>query len=1014
VQTAITEVSSECRNADNITSGTLAVARGGTGLASYAKGDLIAASGATTLAKLPVGTNTHVLRANSSTATGLEWGADFTGTVTTVSSATAALTVATATTTPALTIRTATTSVNGIVQLSDSTSTTSSILAATPTAVKSAYDLAALALPKAGGTVTGDITLGTNVGIQFEGTTDDANEIRLIGADATADRTITLPNVTGTVITTGDVDTVTGTIIASGTIVNANINNSAAIAYSKLALSSGIVNTDISASAAIALSKLATGALPTGITVASGNIVDGTITNADINASAAIADTKLATISTAGKVSGTAITSGDIATSGILQITNTTPLVDFTKSDGTATFSRTRITRDGDLFQIQTRNSAGVFVSNDYRIEVNASGATDHIWRIANTEKARLNSTGLTVVDDLTISDKIIHAGDTNTAIRFPAADTVTVETNGSEKIRVTSVGNLLIGTTSAVSVNSIIAGLELHALATSNGASASIARFLDDTSGPQLNFGKSRSGTLSPGTVVQNNDVLGDISFCGDDGTDINSRAARIGCEVDGTPGANDMPGRLIFSTTADGNANPTERMRIDSAGTTTLTSAAATSPFIAKVSTSEVARIDSSGRLLVGTSTNYTIGDSSGWSLQVGSSAGISNLRTGASSSPSYLVLAKTRATSAGSFAIVQNNDIIGDISFAADDGTDYATNAAKIRCEVDGTPGANDMPGRLVFSTTADGSASPTERMRIDSSGRLLVGTSTALNVSGSAGFEGLQLAGTGSNSNISTSRWSATATSASAFTFARSRGATVGTNTIVASGDRIGRVSFSAADGTSFVDAAYITAEVDGTPGTDDMPGRLVFSTTADGAATPTEAMRINSAQELLIGYTADNGAYRLQVNSQIFATSATVATSDGRYKENVATLNGCIDLVSALRPVSFDWKPQQDITRIDEDGNSVLVREGHNFPDGKQVGFIAQEVQEVLADKPWLGSVIKQNVRPAIEDADGNELAPEEEFFGIAEGNLTAVLTAALQEAIVKIEALETRITALEA
>ena len=311
VQGAIEEVSTECRNADNITSGTLAVARGGTGLASYTKGDLIAASGSTTLAKLPVGTNTHVLRANSSTDTGLEWGADFTGTVTTVSSATAALTVATATTTPALTLRSATTSVNGIVQLSDSTSTTSSILAATPTAVKSAYDLAALALPKAGGTVTGDITLGTNIGLQFEGTTDDDNEIRLIGADATEDRTITLPNVTGTVITTGDSGTVTSTMIANGTIVNADINASAAIALSKLAtgaLPSGItvastnlvdgtiVDADINASAAIGLAKLATGALPSGITVASANLVDGTIVNADINNSAAIALTKLATI----------------------------------------------------------------------------------------------------------------------------------------------------------------------------------------------------------------------------------------------------------------------------------------------------------------------------------------------------------------------------------------------------------------------------------------------------------------------------------------------------------------------------------------------------------------------------------------------------------------------------------------------------------------------------------------------------------------------------------------------
>ena len=429
VQSAIEEVSTECRNADNITSGTLAVARGGTGLASYTKGDLIAASGATTLAKLPVGTNTHVLRANSSTATGLEWGADFTGTVTTVSSSTAALTVATATTTPALTVRSATTSVNGIVQLSDSTSTTSSVLAATPTAVKSAYDLAAAALPKAGGTVTGDITLGANIGIQFEGTTDDANEIRLIGADATEDRTITLPNVTGTVITTGDSGTVTSTMIANDTIVNADIN----------------------ASAAIALSKLATGALPSGITVASANIVDGTIVNADINASAAIADTKLATISTAGKVSGTAITSGDIDTSGNIEIANDVAGgagIAFTDTGATAGFRKTRLNRDGDSFAIKTRSSLDTLISTDYGITLGASGATEHIWQIANTEKARLDSSGLTVVDDLTISDKIIHAGDTNTAIRFPAADTVTVETAGSEQVRVDASGRVGIGRT--------------------------------------------------------------------------------------------------------------------------------------------------------------------------------------------------------------------------------------------------------------------------------------------------------------------------------------------------------------------------------------------------------------------------------------------------------------------------------------------------------------------------------------------------------------------------------------
>jgi hypothetical protein len=206
VQAALEEVSSECRNASNITSGTLAVDRGGTGTGSYTKGDLLAASGATALTKLGVGTNGQVLRANSATATGLEWSNDFVGTVTTVTSSTGALTVATATTTPALTIRSATTSVNGIVQLSDSTSTTSSVLAATPTAVKAAYDLADAALPKAGGTVTGELLFGTTGTLVFEGSTDDAFETTLTVADPTADQTITLPNSTGTVALTSDLN----------------------------------------------------------------------------------------------------------------------------------------------------------------------------------------------------------------------------------------------------------------------------------------------------------------------------------------------------------------------------------------------------------------------------------------------------------------------------------------------------------------------------------------------------------------------------------------------------------------------------------------------------------------------------------------------------------------------------------------------------------------------------------------------------------------------------------------
>jgi hypothetical protein len=115
-------------------------------------------------------------------------------------------------------------------------------------------------------TVTG-LTLN-DASIVFEGATADAFETTLTVVDPTADRTITLPNVTGTVVTTGDTGTVTGTMIATDTIVNADINSAAAIAYSKLFLAGAItsadiandtiVNADINTAAAISLSKLAT------------------------------------------------------------------------------------------------------------------------------------------------------------------------------------------------------------------------------------------------------------------------------------------------------------------------------------------------------------------------------------------------------------------------------------------------------------------------------------------------------------------------------------------------------------------------------------------------------------------------------------------------------------------------------------------------------------------------------------------------------------------------------------
>ena len=222
VQSALEEVSTECRNVNNVNAGILDEIRGGTGLDSYTKGDLLVASGSTALMKLGVGSNGQILRADSSQTSGLLWYTPASGTVLSVS-VNSPLTVVSGTTNPVISIPDATTSVRGTVVLTDSVGTTSSTIAATATAVKTAYDLANAALPRAGGTITGEVVIGSAGTLLFEGATDNTFEIQLAAADATSDKIVTLPDTTGTIITTGDSGTVTNLMLA-GSIADTKLS----------------------------------------------------------------------------------------------------------------------------------------------------------------------------------------------------------------------------------------------------------------------------------------------------------------------------------------------------------------------------------------------------------------------------------------------------------------------------------------------------------------------------------------------------------------------------------------------------------------------------------------------------------------------------------------------------------------------------------------------------------------------------------------------------------------------
>ena len=318
-------------------------------------------------------------------------------------------------------------------------------------------------------------------------------------------------------------------------------------------------------------------------------------------------------------------------------------------------------------------------------------------------------------------------------------------------------------------------------------------------------------------------------------------------------------------------------------------------------------------------------------------------------------------------------------------------------------------NDGIGQLIFRTGSGLS----ERLRIDSSGRLLVGTSSARETSsGNDPFVQFE------RSSGSALVLSATKNGADAFgpyfALIKSRGTSAGANNLVSSGDEIGSIFFYGTDGTNPETGAAIQAYVDGTPGANDMPGRLVFSTTADGASSPTERMRItqsgsaaicvdniasiaalwvaskgtsNTTQYLFYGthsatgVQTGTGSFLVFNNGNVQNTNNSYAgISDIKLKENIVDAASQWNDIKALRPVNYNLKP--------ETGHSTHT----------QIGLVAQEVELV---SPGLVSESPDR------DEDGNDLGTVTKSVSYSVLYMKAVK--ALQEAMERIESLEQRL-----
>ncbi|MDW8225658.1 MAG: hypothetical protein RMK93_06525, partial [Bacteroidota bacterium] len=247
------------------------------------------------------------------------------------------------------------------------------------------------------------------------------------------------------------------------------------------------------------------------------------------------------------------------------------------------------------------------------------------------------------------------------------------IRTNNTERLRVTEAGWVGIGTTSPTGVVEVIE--------TSGGFPRGIIhkQVSSDVVGAHLALFKAR-GTLSSPAAMQANDVGGVLSFGGYNGSDYVVRAAVRGVAAENWSGtAQGM--YLSFWTTPIGGTTEVERMRITAAGDVGIgTSTPANRLHV------------QDGSIIVQHDANTP------WSAALHFRKG-----RGTQSSPT----------------IVQSDDETGYIYFRGYDGSQYQP-AALIVSHVDGVPGANDMPGRLSFWTTPDGSGTSLERLRITNQG------------------------------------------------------------------------------------------------------------------------------------------------------------------------------------------------------------------------------------------------------------------------------------------------------
>ena len=222
------------------------------------------------------------------------------------------------------------------------------------------------------------------------------------------------------------------------------------------------------------------------------------------------------------------------------------------------------------------------------------------------------------------------------------------------------------------------------------------------------------------------------------------------------------------------------------------------------------------------------------------------------------------------------------------------------------------------------------------------------------------------------------------------FGKGRGGSIANDaTSVADGDDVGAIMFNAADGTDMASAvATIIVEIDGDPGSNDTPGRMSFRTTADGAASVTENMRIAS----------DGGIFAYNLLAASASTDVNLngsnelhtVTSSRAFKENERTLEVDSSKLYDLSLKTFEWTAAS------------------GSPGETDFGVIAEDVQAII---PELVSMRKDRVSSEVVDDSGQPLMVQTETgafkpYAIRMPNLSLLMLDALQKLAARVTVLE--------